>query len=256
MTLFIKKILFRLLGISAYLKTLHIGFYFLYDLGVLKSNPTFKYHYFVKRLIHKGDYVVDLGANLGYFSKIFARCVGSEGKVISIEPVRPFYNTLVWALGKRKNCVIHNYALGTENKMIQMELPKMNGNFRTGLAHVASGPSDKNENYVFETEMVRGSILLKDVPKINYLKCDIEGYEEFVFPEIRGILEKHKPLIQIETGGTQKVVIDKLMFELGYVQYSVYQNKLVKNLPDGAESGDYLFIHSSAESTVLKSLQA
>lgn len=247
----VKKILYKLLGQKLYLKTMHFFFFKFYDLGFLKNNFSFKYHYFVKNLIKEGDYVVDLGANLGYFSKIFSRAVGKEGKVICIEPVRVFFETLQWALRKQTNCVLHNYALGLENKMIELVLPKSDGVFRTGLAHIPQDGSDNKDSYIFETEMIKGSSLLIDLPKLNYIKCDIEGYEEFVLPELRGVLDKFKPMLQVETGGSHKDVVFNLMFELGYVQYSVYKNKIVKDFSNEIESGDYLFIHKSKEHSIL-----
>ena len=90
---FVKRILFKLLKQRAYLKAMHRGFYFLYDLGVLKSDKRFKYHYIVKQLIKKDFTVIDIGANLGYFAKIFARLT-PQGKVICIEPILPFYQIL------------------------------------------------------------------------------------------------------------------------------------------------------------------
>lgn len=255
MTGLIKKILYKVLGQTVYLKVLHIGFFIFYDMGWLKKNYSYKYHYFVRNLVHKDDYVVDIGANLGYFSKIFSRLVGSKGLVISIEPVKPFFKTLEWALGKKKNCQLYNYALGLENKKIEMILPKMNGHFRTGLAHVAEGKPDKAGNFSFQTEMVKGSDLLKDLPEINYIKCDIEGYEEFVLPELKEIIEKQKPILQIETWGTHKTVVFNLMKELGYVEYRVHKNKIIKNLPEDIEPGDYLFIHSSSETKIISELK-
>ena len=255
MTKLIKKILYKILGQAAYLKTLHIGFYILYDLGWLKKNYLYKYHHFARHLIHKGDYVVDIGANLGYFTKIFSRLAGANGMVIAIEPVKPFYDTLVWALGNKKNCRLYNHALGTETKIIEMHLPKMNGHFRTGLAHVADGRPDKTESFSFQTEMVKGSELLKDLPEINYIKCDIEGYEEIVLPELKEIILKHKPILQVETWGKHKKAVFDLMKELGYEEYRVYKNKMIKNLPEDIEPSDYLFIHNSSETKIISELK-
>src|SRR3990172_1939329 len=41
---------------------------------------------FVKKIIHEGDIVLDIGANIGYYSLIFAKLVGKLGKVFSFEP--------------------------------------------------------------------------------------------------------------------------------------------------------------------------
>lgn len=230
---------------------MHFLFYSAYDLGLLKNKPLFKYHYYIKKLIKKGDYVVDIGANLGYYSKNFSRIVGPQGKVVSIEPVKPFFDTLQWGLKRCENCEVYNYALGLENKTIELILPKNGGLFRTGLAHIPSENEKKVESYVFETQMVKGSELLDQIPRIDYIKCDIEGYEEFVFPEIKEIIRKHKPIIQVETN---KEIIFEIMKELGYNQYSVYKDKLVKNFSNEIEEGDYLFIHSDEDESIVSKL--
>ena len=102
---FIKKILFKLLSQEAYLKVLHRAFYFLYNLGFLKNNASFKYHYKIQELIEPDYTIVDIGANLGYFSKNFAK-LAKKGKVISIEPVPVFYKTLEYFLGNYPNVTI------------------------------------------------------------------------------------------------------------------------------------------------------
>ena len=247
----VKRILYKTLGQSLYLKAMHFFFFLFFDLGFLKNNFSFKYHYYVKNLINEGDDVVDLGANLGYFAKIFSRLVGDNGKVICIEPVKIFHKTLIWGLRNKKNCITHNYAFGLENKMIELVLPKSDGVFRTGLAHIPKSGVKPGENHIFETEMIKGSSLLLDLPKLNYIKCDIEGYEEYVLPELKEVIEKFKPILQVETSGAPQKVVFDLMLELGYIQYSVYKGQLVKNFSHEIETGDYLFIHSTKENELI-----
>jgi hypothetical protein len=151
--------------------------------------------------------------------------------------------------------MLYNYALGLENKKIEMVLPKMGGYLRTGLAHIPNDKPDPKNVYSFEVEMVRGSSLLNGLSKLNYIKCDIEGYEEYVLPELRDIIEKYRPILQVETWGTHKEKVFLLMQSLGYVQYGVYKNKLVKNMTDDIEAGDYLFIHESSETEIIRNLK-
>ena len=40
----------------------------------------------IARLVRRGDRVCDVGANIGYYTLLFERLVGPEGKVVAIEP--------------------------------------------------------------------------------------------------------------------------------------------------------------------------
>jgi len=238
----IKKLIYKSLGQEQYLKTLHKLFYTAFTTGYLKKDPVYKYHYFVRNLIKPDDVIVDMGGNLGYFTRIFAELV-PQGKVIAIEPVVPFFKTLTWATKKYPNVTRYNYALGTEEKNIQMSVPKNFGYLRTGLASVADNGESADENYLFDVEMKKASSLLASLPKIDYIKCDIEGYEEYVLPEMKTLIEKHKPILQIETWGEHKKVVDDLMLGLGYEKFNLQEGKLAKIGSHDSEFGDYIFIY-------------
>lgn len=124
-----------------------------------------------------------------------------------------------------------------------MSVPKNYGYLRTGLASIADHDEAANENYLFDVQMKKASSLLSSLPEINYIKCDIEGYEEYVLPEIKEILAKHKPILQIETWGAHKKVVDDLMLELGYEKYNLQGGKLLKIGSHDNAYGDYIFIY-------------
>jgi len=74
---YLKKQLFNQLSFEQYLKLLQRGYLFAYKTGFLRFSSAYNYHYHVKRFINKGDTVLDIGANLGYFSLLFAQWVGA-----------------------------------------------------------------------------------------------------------------------------------------------------------------------------------
>ena len=242
MIVFIKKILFKLLSQRMYLKTLQRGFYFLYNVGALKKDVRFKYHYMVREIIEPNYNIVDIGANLGYFSKSFAKLT-PKGRLLSIEPVKPFFDVLSSLLSKYKHAKVVNYALGNETGSIVMVLPESNGMIRTGLPHIAESEEEKKQHKTHEVEIVKGSSLLSDFDTIDYIKCDIEGYEVVVFNEIKEVLEKHTPIVQIEIGPENEAPMFDLFESLGYVQYGIADFKIVKELDrKQKEQGDFLFV--------------
>lgn len=238
----LKKILFKVLPEKTYLRSLHRGFYLLYGMGSLKNDERFKYHYMVKNLIEPGYTVVDIGANLGYFSRNFSD-LAKNGKVISIEPVKPFFDTLQHFIGKRSNVTLLNYALGKEEGSITMVMPTSNGMIRTGLPHIAESEEEKQQHRNHEVQIKKPSDLLKDIPHIDYIKCDIEGYERTVFEEMRSIVADRRPIIQIEIDEKNREFMFNYFKELNFVQYGIANFKIVKEQPGTQiEQGDYLFI--------------
>jgi FkbM family methyltransferase len=237
----IKKILYKTLSEKQYLRVLHRMFYLLYDLGVLKNDKRFKYHYAVNKLIKSDNVVLDIGANLGYFSKNFAR-LAPNGKVISIEPVPQFFEVLDHFMKKFPNSVRHNVALGTEEGTITMVLPKSNGMIRTGLPHIAESEEEKKQHDTRDVAIVRGSELLAPLNRLDYIKCDIEGYELNVFKEIKPILEKHLPFVQIEIAEKNRTEMLELFGSLGYTQFGLVDFKFKEENGIQAEEGDYFFV--------------
>ncbi len=244
MIVFIKKILFKTLSQKAYLKTLQRGFYTMYDLGLLKNDSRFKYHYAIKDLIEEDYSIVDIGANLGYFSKNFAR-LAPHGQLLSIEPVKPFYDVLSKLMSKFKNARVVNYALGNEKGTITMVLPESNGMIRTGLPHIAESEEEKAMHKTHEVEIVKGSELLNKLDKIDYIKCDIEGYEVVVFNEIKDVIANKKPIVQIEIGPENEKEMFAFFNDLNYIQYGIADFKIIKEVPgQQKEPGDFLFVPS------------
>jgi FkbM family methyltransferase len=246
----IRKILFKILGLKYYLRILNKSFHFLYSINLLRKNNIFKYHYFDKNLIKKGYYILDIGANLGYFTILFSKWTGNSGKVFAIEPVSVFYDTIKWATKKYKNIEFFNYALGEEEKEVTLVTPDNFGYLRTGLPHIINNSDLGNKyEFTFKAEMKRGSILFENIPKLDFIKCDIEGYEEIVLPEIKTLLIKYKPILQVEIGCDHKPEVVSFLLDLGYEIFDIEDNilKPIDELKNN-QSGDLLFIHKENNS--------
>ncbi|MBN2682731.1 MAG: FkbM family methyltransferase, partial [Bacteroidales bacterium] len=78
-------------------------------------------------------------------------------------------------------------------------------------------------------EMKNPDKLFSEIEKIDFIKCDVEGYESEVFSNMQTLLKKHKPLVQSELSGIEnrKKVIE--IFEnLGYLTYVLRNGVLEK----------------------------
>src|SRR5688572_15633928 len=78
----------------------------------------------IRRVLRAGDVMVDVGANIGYFSMLAAKCVTPSGHVLAFEPVESVRNELRTNL--RINGIttvdVRDEALGARNESLQLFL--------------------------------------------------------------------------------------------------------------------------------------
>ena len=117
---FIKKVLYLIFDERVYFRIISMSFFILYFSGLLKISRKFKMHYFVSKLIRKGDTIIDIGANLGYYTRIFARATGSEGIVWAVEPVPLYRKTLKKNLNGISNIIILPYEPLVQNQAVPL----------------------------------------------------------------------------------------------------------------------------------------
>ena len=239
---FLKRIIFKIFGVKSYLKIVSQLFFKAYSWGFLKGKRNFYCHYIVRKFVHEGDYVIDLGANLGYYSYIFSKLVGKSGKVHSIEPVGLFRDVLSRNLRKRTNVEIIPYAIGeTDNEKIKMGVPVTSAYFSHGRTHVLT--EEENCSMTFDATVMRPDSIFKNLSKLNYIKCDIEGYEGIAIPLFREILIKFKPVLQIEIDSKNKAGLFTFLKSLGYLAYEVNGEKLFSIAgPEVPTYSDVIFI--------------
>jgi len=243
---FIKRFIFKTLGLKNYLRILQKTYFLSYRTGLLRLNSTYSYHYFVKHLINEGDVIIDIGANLGYYSFLFAQWTGDLGKVFAVEPIAVYNEIFNEKAKKYKNITLYPYALGAEEKTVELVSSPQTGFLSTGLPHVYDPQRDgnvENQEFKFEAQMKSPSVLFGDLDKINYIKCDIEGFEYIVLSDMKEIIRKCKPIVQVEVWPDNEKKLLDLFTELGYMPYKVYKYQLMPQKEDDIQlPGDYIFI--------------
>jgi FkbM family methyltransferase len=226
----IKSLLFKLLKIDGYLTVVQKSYLAAFQLGLLKNNPSYKWHYFVQTLLKSGDHIIDIGANLGYFTTQFAEKVKVGGHLYCVEPVQPFQKQLKKLIAGKPNVTLLPFALGEENdKLVTLGIPaefQKLGYLRHGTTTLLHGGNQADGKYAFKATMKKGSELFNDLPKIDYVKCDIEGYETVVLPEMRNIIEKYQPIVQLETWGAQLLAMYNFFTALGFEAFYLESGKL------------------------------
>ncbi|MCF6170067.1 MAG: FkbM family methyltransferase [Bacteroidales bacterium] len=211
---------------------------------MLKNRPLYKYHYFLQSVIKDNDVVVDIGANLGYYSIPFSKWVGPKGMVYAVEPVVPVRDVLIRNIGNIKNIKVIPYALGTENKNIRLgnNTRQNKGFIATGSHFVLEDQTDALDE--FSAEMRKGSELFGSLERLDFIKCDVEGYETSIIPELKEVLLKHKPVMLIETRREKRTFLVDYLLNIGFHGFVLEGGKLypAAEIKEKMED-DILFIH-------------
>ncbi len=237
------KILYRILPLEWYLIVVSRLFFVAQRLGIGRHSEALEYIYHLDRLVGAGDTAIDIGANLGYYSRTIARLVGGCGALYSVEPVKPILGVLRRNLSCFSNVEILNFALGCENKSIKMANNSAleSGYFGTGRNFV--NESGEDANIEFEAQMRRGSELFAGLERLDFVKCDIEGYEVVVMSEMRPLFERFHPRVLIETGGANRAQIIEFFTSLGYQGYTLHRGDEVALT--AADTKDIIFRYTT-----------
>jgi FkbM family methyltransferase len=224
----VKKILLNVLGEKRYLSFLSRIFQRLYGLGLLGKE--YADIFFLKKFIHKGDYCIDIGAHLGYFTVPLSRLVGDAGKVIAIEPMNAFHSTLQGLLKQKRstNVTLYQVALGGDSEFVHMGIPDSGPTKHFAHARVV----DANPHLAFSgAEKVRnesGDRLFCELPRVDYIKCDVEGLEYKVFASMPKTIERHQPILLCEFfDRDQRLQFFQLLKPYGYKAYLLERDRLV-----------------------------
>ena len=102
----------------------------------------------------------------------------------------------------------------------------------------------------FEVPMKIGDDIIssEEIEDLDYIKCDVEGYEQYVIPSLDKTIDKHYPLLQIELGGKEnrQNVVDYLL-KKGY-EIFILSGQLLNPIQKNdifSVNQDFYFIHTS-----------
>ena len=225
------RILYRTLPLEGYLRAVSRLFFLWQRLGIGREAPATEYVYHLPKLVRAGDTCIDIGANLGYYARTISRLAGPAGRVYAVEPVAPIRKVLSRNLRRCGNTEILPFALGAAAGPVRMgnDSARENGYFGTGRNFVNEGGG--RSDVEFTAEMRRGSELFARLPRLDFIKCDIEGYEAVVMEEMRPLLERFRPTVLIETGGENRPRIVRLFTRLGYAGYTLDRGREIPLSP-------------------------
>lgn len=143
----------------------------------------------LKKYVCKGDTVLDIGANIGYYATLLAQLTGEKGMVHCFEPDKQNFEHLQKTVAGFTNVRINNKAVGPKTETLKIYTSKnLNVDHRTY----------KPEEYDQEIEVQAMSIddyLASDL-KVNVIKMDIQGFEMHAIQGMEKVLA-HNPQVKL-----------------------------------------------------------
>ncbi len=131
---------------------------------------------FIKTL-KKGDYFLDIGANVGYYTVLGSKLVGKNGKVFALEPEKENFE-LLWKNIELNGCTNvqpKNLAISDRVGKIRFSSQK----YRKGESTIS-----KSGDFVNTTTL---DSYLKGLKRLDCLKMDIEGAEILALKKASGL---------------------------------------------------------------------
>ena len=184
-------------------------------------------------LLEENQTFIDVGAHIGYFSKLASHIVGKNGKVYSFEPTPSTYSLLNKNVRTSNNITVINKAAFSSEKEIDFNdygviNSAMNSFKNTGIY---LGENVKKESIKVKTTTIDHFCKINNIEP-NFIKIDAENAEYEILLGMNEVLKKHKPILSLEFGDFNiehvpkgKEVINFLE-NFNYKAYDILSNKL------------------------------
>jgi FkbM family methyltransferase len=148
------------------------------------------------RFVARGDWVLDVGANVGHYTLRAAELVGTEGRVIALEPVPDTFALLAANAAARslQNVTLINAAASASGHVAGMNIPEADtGLAEYALAHLTAQP------LASEPRVLCLPIDALPLPhRIRLVKIDAERHELYVLQGMKDLLHRDHPIVIAE----------------------------------------------------------
>lgn len=214
---------------------------------------------YLKGCVTRGGTIIDVGANIGFYTLESALAVGPSGRVISIEAAPPHVETLRQniKLNGLKNISLIEVAVGEAKGSAMLALPRGDN-----LGMFTLGSVNSEETYLVDLRPIDDVLAEQRVQSVDLIKMDIEGSEYRALCGAKKTLLLHKPALLIELNevalnqcGSSTQAVKELLREAGYRGWLINRGGHARPIPEVQATHDCdecLFIHREKVSLVRK----
>jgi FkbM family methyltransferase len=151
-------------------------------------------------LISRGHTVVEVGANIGNYTRLFARLVGNKGHVHAFEPVRDNFSRLTSQLSDSTNVSLNQMGVGNTEGEQEILIPSNDAQQSSFAAHTIGSwaTTDQIRRELVRVVSIDSYLRRNDVDRVNFMKIDVEGSELKVLEGAKECLSGYRPVIHLE----------------------------------------------------------
>jgi FkbM family methyltransferase len=201
----------------------------------------------LKDLVAPGSTVVDVGANVGFFTLKFASWVGEQGQVIAIEPDIENFETLaakVTGAGLERRVRLHQAAAAAEAGYVHFQRNELH----PGDHRITLGGGGIEVPTVTIDDLVGAA----GAESVSLVKVDVQGAEMLVLAGASRILAKMRPALFVEVDdGALQALGSSASTLVGYLEAAGYEmHELTNDGPPRKLSHDRLFARQKGGSYI------
>jgi FkbM family methyltransferase len=141
----------------------------------------------LRRILFKGAVVVDVGANIGIYSRFLSRYVGPKGVVHSFEPSPDNFRRLSAATRNLSNVRLTQAVIGERSGECKLYVSD-----KLNVDHRAYETDDSRR--VIPIEMIALDDYFKTGQRVDLIKMDIQGYELHALRGAQRVLQENSDI--------------------------------------------------------------
>jgi len=164
----------------------------------------------IARYVRAGDWVIDVGANVGHYTCQMARCVAPTGRVLAFEPIPVSFALLAANMraSEATNVTLFNVALSSSVAILSMTVPSYENSPLNNYyqAHISSAGEYRILCFPLDAIPIPGVVRL--------VKIDAEGHDLQVLLGMESLLQRDRPFLIVE--GSRTGPVARWLVERGY----------------------------------------
>lgn len=212
----------------------------------------------ILKLLKKDNVIIDIGGNIGWYA-VNLGLKRPDSIIYTFEPIPKTYEYLQKniQLNNLKNVTPNNFGFSEKDDTLTFYYyPEGSGN--ASMANLTKKESVLKIKCKVTT---LDSFIEKNKIKVDFIKCDVEGAELFVFNGAKKVLQNQKPIVFTEMlrkwAAEYKYhpnqIID-LFLSFGYSCFTIRDKNLKKfgKMDENTIETNYIFLHNEKHETYIK----